>query len=64
LQEKSNKQTQMPKMRKEIGKESFLQNEFNNSHSPPTVATIKSIFEQKGLAIHHFYELFELISTM
>ena len=32
--------------------------------SPPAGAPIKSIFVQKGHAIHHFYEIFELISTM
>ena len=32
--------------------------------SPPARATNKSIFDGKSHAIHHFYELFELISNM
>ena len=33
-------------------------------YTPPAGAPIKSIFVRKGHAKHHFYELFELISTM
>ena len=34
------------------------------SSASPAGAPIKSIFVRKGHAIHHFYELFELISIM
>ena len=43
-----------------VGRKDFEERDL----SPPAGAPIKLIFVRKVHAIHHFHELFELISTM